>query len=93
LPGLAYIVVENEADLIDIERLARINVHDAKRDDLEPHLHDEAPHATTWPAAHVTAEHGTGGRIASLEMRRRMALPTADGSSLACPSALTPERS
>jgi hypothetical protein len=43
----AYVVVENEADLIDIERLARINVHDGKRDDLESHLHEEAPHATT----------------------------------------------
>jgi len=35
----AHVVVENEADLFDIERDARVDVGDGKRDDLEPHLH------------------------------------------------------
>jgi uncharacterized cupin superfamily protein len=42
----AHVVVENEADLIDIERDARVDVGNGKRDDFEPHFHEA--HATVY---------------------------------------------
>jgi hypothetical protein len=62
-----YVVVENEADLIDIERDACVHVHNGKRDDLELHLHEESPYGQiASPTASQPHHHYENGRKANL---------------------------